>query len=212
MTGKWLDGSMLTYSNFDVGGGYPKKTESQIGAVFNGITFWSLVYEIRCNDATICVLYRAPKTQSLIFPSGGTKAPLLLVESVDQSSLYPSIGPKRNELETGEKVYLKPINISTNGMAGFSGQPIIMLNSYKRKVKVKPVIVSQTETEMSRNLKEKEETEDSMNMKAVQNGGGSNGNGSSPSLAEEMNSNSKAKREREENESVRSKTIQISRG
>lgn len=30
---EWLDGSMLTYSNFDVGGGYPKKTESQIGAV-----------------------------------------------------------------------------------------------------------------------------------------------------------------------------------
>ncbi|CAI2348123.1 unnamed protein product [Caenorhabditis sp. 36 PRJEB53466] len=30
---EWLDGSMMTYSNFDVAAGYPKKTESQVGAV-----------------------------------------------------------------------------------------------------------------------------------------------------------------------------------
>uniref|UniRef100_A0A1I7UHF1 C-type lectin domain-containing protein n=1 Tax=Caenorhabditis tropicalis TaxID=1561998 RepID=A0A1I7UHF1_9PELO len=219
---EWLDGNMLTYSNFDVERGYPKKTESQIGAVSMGSLsgLWytkldAMMLPFVCEFPLSTnydngILYRSPKTQSLIFPSGGTKAPMLLVESVDQSVLYSSIGPRKNEMETGEKVYLKPFNMSIGGMSGFSGQPIIMLNGYKRKIKVKPVIVSQTETEMKRNLKEKEALEDSINMKSIKGVGGGHGNGTS--LGEELNSISKANREREENESIRSKTIQISRG
>ncbi|ULU01888.1 hypothetical protein L3Y34_001877 [Caenorhabditis briggsae] len=220
---EWLDGSMLTYSNFDVLGGYPKKTESQIGAVSMGSLsgLWytkhdSMMLPFVCefplsNQYDNGILYRAPKLQSLIFPSAGTKAPMLMVDSVDQSVLFEKIGPKKNEMETGEKVYLKPINISTAGMSGFEGQPIVMLNTFKRKIKVKPVIVSQTETELARSLKEKEEVEDSVNLKSVKTGGVGNG-GNGTSLSEELNSNSKAKREREESELLRSKTIQISRG
>lgn len=125
------------------------------------------------------ILYRSPKTQSLIFPSAGTKAALLMVDAVDQSRLYSKneIGPLKTEAETGEKVYLKPINISTNGFPEFSGPPIVILNPYKRKIKVKPVMVSQTETEMSRSRKEKEETEDSINVKSLKEGGTARGNG-----------------------------------
>ncbi|KAF1761240.1 hypothetical protein GCK72_009494 [Caenorhabditis remanei] len=221
---EWLDGSMLTYSNFDVGAGYPKKTESQIGAVSMGSLsgLWytkldAMMLPFVCEFPISTqfdngVLYRAPKLQSLIFPSAGTKAPMLLVESVDQSSLYNKIGPKKNEMETGEKVYLKPIDMSAAGMSGFSGQPIVIMNTFKRKVKVKPVVVSQTETEMARTLKEKEEIEDSTNAKSVLNVGGNAAARNGTSMTEEMSSNSKAKREREENESIRSKTIQISRG
>ncbi|CAI2348127.1 unnamed protein product [Caenorhabditis sp. 36 PRJEB53466] len=221
---EWLDGSMMTYSNFDVAAGYPKKTESQVGAVSMESLFglWytkidamalPFVCEFQATeDYSQGVLYRVPKTQSLRFPHGGIKAPIVLVQSADQSVLYPAVGPIQNEVDTGEKAYMEPINMTAGAFPsmGLSGQPVVILNPRRVRVKLKPVVVTETETEQNRSVKEKEETEDSVNVKSSQQATGASGNGTA--LAEELNSNSKAKREREESETLRTKITNIQRG
>lgn len=176
---EWLDGSIMKYSNFDVDGGYPMKTESQVGAVsmdsLSGLWYTKIdkmalpfVCEFQqTDDYNQGILYRAPKTQSLRFPHAGVKAPILLVQSADQAKLYPAVGPLQTEVETGEKIYLMPVNLTATAAPsmGLMGAPIIMMAPRRARKKLAKIKITQTETELNRSLKEKEETEDQLNMK-----------------------------------------------
>uniref|UniRef100_A0A8R1DVJ1 C-type lectin domain-containing protein n=1 Tax=Caenorhabditis japonica TaxID=281687 RepID=A0A8R1DVJ1_CAEJA len=224
---KWLDGTPLIYSNFDVLSGFPKKTESQIGAAsmdsLTGMWYTKLdtsylpfVCQFEStDDYDQGILYRAPKKQNLRFPHRGLKAPAIAVQPADQSVLYPSIGPLQNEATTGEKVYLKPITSPAFPAipGGMSGQPIVIMNPRRVRKPVKPVVVSETETELNRSVKEKEEVEDSVNVNVkVEGKGEAAGNASSATSQLEMNSKTKANREREEKEVIKTKTVNIQRG
>ncbi|CAB3402463.1 unnamed protein product [Caenorhabditis bovis] len=211
---EWLDGSAMNYSNFDVEGGYPMLSDSQVGAVsVQSLTkLWytksdsiklPFVCERKSQNGTDEYIYRMPKNRLLQDVTG--RRSKTQVQPADQSVLYQSIGPKYTEPETGNTVYLK--NLYDGLPAPPTGQPIVVImNKRRQRKKLAPLIVTETETDIDTTRKEK--TSDELNRKMTSNGDGNVGDGSSMGIEE----NSKKSKEIEENQKIRHKTRTLKRG